>query len=84
MYVSVHVLVQNGICPLHVCSKWGRVNIVSLLLDNNANIECRTRVCISVVSLCFWLLPYAVNMSLLIYVQSLQSSFNVLFGISCL
>ena len=54
-YVSVCVnVLQNGICPLHVSSKWGRTSVVTLLLDNNADIDCRTRVCISVISLCFW------------------------------
>lgn len=29
--------------PLHVAAKWGRVNLVKLLLENGAVIDCRTR-----------------------------------------
>lgn len=35
---------QNSISPLHVASKWGRRNVVQLLLDNGATIDCKTRV----------------------------------------
>ncbi len=35
---------QNAITPLHVASKWGRQNMVILLLDSGANINCATRV----------------------------------------
>ena len=68
VYVCMYVcLWQNGISPLHVSSKWGRTNVVSLLLDSNANIDCRTRVCISVISLCSWLLPYAGYVAVIVW-----------------
>jgi len=35
---------QNSITPLHVASKWGRLNIVEFLVDRGAYKECKTRV----------------------------------------
>ena len=35
---------QNNITPLHVASKWGRVNMVNTLLDRGARIDAKTRV----------------------------------------
>lgn len=37
---------QNNITPLHVASRWGKSNMVTLLLDHEAVIEERTRVCL--------------------------------------
>ena len=39
---------QNNITPLHVASKWGRVNMVNTLLDRGARIDAKTRVSIAV------------------------------------
>jgi hypothetical protein len=36
---------QNNITPLHVASRWGKAVMVTLLLDNKATIDERTRVC---------------------------------------
>lgn len=36
-------LFQHNITPLHVAAKWGKSNMVSLLLDKGANLESRTR-----------------------------------------
>uniref|UniRef100_A0A914R6E1 ANK_REP_REGION domain-containing protein n=1 Tax=Parascaris equorum TaxID=6256 RepID=A0A914R6E1_PAREQ len=33
----------NTVSPLHVATKWGRANMVSLLLAHGAVIDCRTR-----------------------------------------
>jgi len=35
---------QDDITPLHVASMWGRSSMVSLLIDNHANIEALTKV----------------------------------------
>jgi len=35
---------QDDITPLHVASRWGRSSIISLLIDNHANIEAMTKV----------------------------------------
>lgn len=35
--------ISNFFSPLHVAAKWGRVNLVTLLLDRGAIIDCRTR-----------------------------------------
>ena len=35
---------QNNITPLHVASRWGKSNMVQLLLDNKATIDEKTRV----------------------------------------
>ena len=40
----INFVFQNSITPLHVASKWGRTNMVTLLLDSGANINCATRV----------------------------------------
>lgn len=37
------VLFQNNITPLHVAAKWGRIDMVKLLLDNGALFDSRTR-----------------------------------------
>lgn len=34
---------QHNITPLHVAAKWGKSNMVSLLLESGANIEAKTR-----------------------------------------
>ena len=34
---------QHNITPLHVAAKWGKANMVSLLLDKGANLEAKTR-----------------------------------------
>jgi ankyrin repeat protein len=34
---------QHNITPLHVAAKWGKTNMVSLLLEKGANIESKTR-----------------------------------------
>ena len=34
---------QNNITPLHVSAKWGRTNMVNLLLDSGADHSCTTR-----------------------------------------
>lgn len=34
---------QHNITPLHVAAKWGKSNMVSLLLEKGANIESKTR-----------------------------------------
>lgn len=36
-------LYQHNITPLHVAAKWGKSNMVSLLLESGANIEAKTR-----------------------------------------
>ena len=33
----------QGIAPLHVAAKWGKLNIVKLLMENNANKGIQTR-----------------------------------------
>lgn len=43
-YAEVLFLLQNNITPLHVSSKWGRTNMVILLLDSHAEIDSKTRV----------------------------------------
>ena len=42
--MNICLLIQNNIVPLHVASKWGRANMITLLLDNGADIEFMTRV----------------------------------------
>lgn len=37
------ILSQHNITPLHVACKWGKMGMVSLLLDKGANIEAKTR-----------------------------------------
>ena len=34
---------QHNITPLHVAAKWGKGNMVGLLLDKGANLESKTR-----------------------------------------
>ena len=36
-------LFQHNITPLHVAAKWGKSNMVGLLLDKGANLEAKTR-----------------------------------------
>lgn len=36
-------LFQHNITPLHVAAKWGKANMVTLLLDKGANLEAKTR-----------------------------------------
>ena len=36
-------LLQHNITPLHVAAKWGKGNMVGLLLDKGANLEAKTR-----------------------------------------
>jgi len=45
--LSTDIVLQNDIAPLHVASKWGRTAIVSLLIDNHANIEALTKVSVT-------------------------------------
>lgn len=42
----VFLFFQNNITPLHVASRWGKPNMVTLLLDNHGIADERTRVCI--------------------------------------
>ena len=35
---------QNGISPLHVAAKWGKVDVVILLVENKADVDCKTKV----------------------------------------
>jgi len=44
MFYGCVLLWQNSITPLHVASKWGRLNIVEFLVDRGAYKECKTRV----------------------------------------
>ena len=37
------LVLQNHIQPLHVASKWGKSNMVVLLLDHGAELESHTR-----------------------------------------
>lgn len=37
------IVFQHNITPLHVAAKWGKANMVALLLDRGANIEAKTR-----------------------------------------
>jgi ankyrin len=34
---------QHNITPLHVACKWGKINMVSLLINKGADIEAKTR-----------------------------------------
>ena len=34
---------QHHITPMHVAAKWGKANMVAVLLDHNANLESKTR-----------------------------------------
>ena len=43
LYSSFIVFLQHNITPLHVAAKWGKVNMVSLLLDKGAALEAKTR-----------------------------------------
>lgn len=43
--VIVVIVVQNCVTALHVASKWGHRNIVQLLLNSGADIDCPTGVC---------------------------------------
>jgi ankyrin len=43
---DVNFEARQNITPLHVAAKWGKANSVNLLLDNNAKIDAKTRVCI--------------------------------------
>lgn len=36
-------MLQHHITPLHVAAKWGKTNMVSLLIEKGANIEAKTR-----------------------------------------
>lgn len=36
-------MLQHHITPLHVAAKWGKANMVGVLLNNNANLESKTR-----------------------------------------
>jgi ankyrin len=40
---STIFLLQHNITPLHVAAKWGKANMVVLLLDKGANLESKTR-----------------------------------------
>jgi len=35
---------KNGLTPLHLCAQEDKVNVASLLVDNNANINATTKV----------------------------------------
>jgi len=41
-------MLQDDVRPLHVASKWGRTSVISVLIDNDANIESVTKVSESV------------------------------------
>lgn len=43
MYYCTTLSPQHQITPLHVASKWGKGNMVSLLIDKGANYEAKTR-----------------------------------------
>lgn len=43
MYLFFFLMLQHNITPLHVACKWGKMAMVSLLLDKGANIEAKTR-----------------------------------------
>ncbi|VDN14144.1 unnamed protein product [Dibothriocephalus latus] len=51
MYVYPHLYfpplslskMQNNITPLHVAAKWGKADMVKLLIDRGANVNARTR-----------------------------------------
>ena len=40
---SIFFLFQHNITPIHVAAKWGKANMVALLLDKGANLESKTR-----------------------------------------
>lgn len=42
-YYNSNLVFQHNITPLHVAAKWGKSNMVSLLLEKGANIESKTR-----------------------------------------
>lgn len=42
-YFNANVNLQHNITPLHVAAKWGRNNMVILLLDKGASIIAKTR-----------------------------------------
>ncbi len=37
------IFFQHNITPLHVAAKWGKANMVQLLLDKGSNLESKTR-----------------------------------------
>ena len=39
----LNIFFQHNITPLHVAAKWGKGNMVGLLLDKGANLESKTR-----------------------------------------
>ena len=39
----LNIFSQHNITPLHVAAKWGKGNMVGLLLDKGANLESKTR-----------------------------------------
>ena len=39
----LNIFLQHNITPLHVAAKWGKGNMVGLLLDKGANLESKTR-----------------------------------------
>ena len=48
------LILQNNITPLHVASRWGKNNMITLLLDNKAAIDEKTRVWkIHILACCF-------------------------------
>lgn len=47
---------QNNITPLHVASRWGKSNMVQLLLDNKATIDEKTRVSAVTLFFCLFLM----------------------------
>jgi len=36
--------IKNGLTPLHLCAQEDKVNVASILVDNNANINATTKV----------------------------------------
>lgn len=43
LYIYIYMISKNNVTALHVAAKWGRVDMVKVLLDFNANVELCTR-----------------------------------------
>lgn len=44
LFTISHFNFQHQITPLHVAAKWGKSNMVTLLVDKGAKIDASTRV----------------------------------------